>query len=413
MASTDRQRLQQLLGRLLEAVGIVLPDVRVGVEQRDAGKVLQQAVEPRAEGRVGVEHGAAHTAGARCADNAQMRFAASASGSRPSATSSKARCSFPTRATASRTTDYLNAHDSDFIALIDADVRWADGSREPERQDYLAISARHVILVTELESLGVVEEPNPALGVTPPTPLAVVAPSASSASATAASTSAPRARRRWRAPRPRRRPRSRGRTPGRRARPRPRRGARARSSTGRSRAPRSPPRASTSALAAGRLRELERGLRVGPRAQLRADDHHDLRRQEALAQQAAAGLADRLAEARRPQVLDQHDGRVLALADLLGQAPQVLQREARGAMERLLRGRAAVAAAVRAQQVRDWVRRFGRVGEQRVEVDLGELAVLARDGRTGRRSPAAARARAGSRSRARCRRGSARSCRSR
>ena len=65
----------------------------------------------------------------------------------------------------SRTTDYLNAHDSDFIALIDADVRWADGSREPERQDYLAISARHIILVTELESLGVVEEPNPALGV--------------------------------------------------------------------------------------------------------------------------------------------------------------------------------------------------------------------------------------------------------
>ena len=71
----------------------------------------------------------------------------------------------------SRTTDYLNAHDSDFIALIDADVRWADGSREPERQDYLAISARHIILVTELESLGVVEEPNPALGVE----LAVVA----------------------------------------------------------------------------------------------------------------------------------------------------------------------------------------------------------------------------------------------
>jgi hypothetical protein len=67
----------------------------------------------------------------------------------------------------SRTTDYLNAHDSDFIALIDADVSWADGSREPERQDYLAISARHIILVTELESLGVVEEPNPALGVAP------------------------------------------------------------------------------------------------------------------------------------------------------------------------------------------------------------------------------------------------------
>jgi len=68
----------------------------------------------------------------------------------------------------SRTTDYLNAHDSDFIALIEADVTWADGSREPERQDYLAISARHIILVTELETLGVVDEPNPALGLAPP-----------------------------------------------------------------------------------------------------------------------------------------------------------------------------------------------------------------------------------------------------
>jgi hypothetical protein len=68
----------------------------------------------------------------------------------------------------SRTTDFLNAHDSDFIALIDADVTWADGSREPERQEFLAISARHIILVTELESLGVVEEDNPAVALTPP-----------------------------------------------------------------------------------------------------------------------------------------------------------------------------------------------------------------------------------------------------
>ena len=70
----------------------------------------------------------------------------------------------------SRTTDFLNAHDSDFIALIEADVTWTDGSREPERQEFLAISARHVILVTELESLGVVDEPNPAIALTPPSP---------------------------------------------------------------------------------------------------------------------------------------------------------------------------------------------------------------------------------------------------
>ena len=70
----------------------------------------------------------------------------------------------------SRTTDFLNAHDSDFIALIDADVTWTDGSRKPERQEFLAISARHVILVTELESLGVIDEPNPEIALAPPTP---------------------------------------------------------------------------------------------------------------------------------------------------------------------------------------------------------------------------------------------------
>lgn len=64
----------------------------------------------------------------------------------------------------SRTTDFLNAHDSDFIALIDADVTWTDNARKPERQAFMAISARHVILVTELESLGVVDEPGPAVG---------------------------------------------------------------------------------------------------------------------------------------------------------------------------------------------------------------------------------------------------------
>ena len=68
----------------------------------------------------------------------------------------------------SRTTDFLNAHDSDFIALIDADVVWTDGAREPERQAFMAISARHVILVTELESLGIVDEPGPAVGANAP-----------------------------------------------------------------------------------------------------------------------------------------------------------------------------------------------------------------------------------------------------
>lgn len=61
----------------------------------------------------------------------------------------------------SRTTDFLNAHHSDFIALTDADVEWADGSHAAEHHDYIAISARHVIVVIELGSLGVVDLPGP------------------------------------------------------------------------------------------------------------------------------------------------------------------------------------------------------------------------------------------------------------
>jgi hypothetical protein len=58
----------------------------------------------------------------------------------------------------SRTTDFLNAHGDDFIALIDADVRWLDGSHGPQRHEFLAVAARHVVLVVELESLGVFDE---------------------------------------------------------------------------------------------------------------------------------------------------------------------------------------------------------------------------------------------------------------
>lgn len=61
----------------------------------------------------------------------------------------------------SRTTDFLNAHDSDFIALTDAAVEWADGAQPAEHHEYLAVSARHVIVVIELGSLGVVDLPGP------------------------------------------------------------------------------------------------------------------------------------------------------------------------------------------------------------------------------------------------------------
>jgi hypothetical protein len=67
----------------------------------------------------------------------------------------------------SRTTDFLNAHAGDFLALTDADVRWLDGSRAPERHDYLALAVRHAVLVLELETLGVVDESGEAPAVAP------------------------------------------------------------------------------------------------------------------------------------------------------------------------------------------------------------------------------------------------------
>ena len=58
----------------------------------------------------------------------------------------------------SRTTDFLNAHAGEFLALTDARVRWLDGSREPERLEFLALAVRHAVLIVELETLGVVDE---------------------------------------------------------------------------------------------------------------------------------------------------------------------------------------------------------------------------------------------------------------
>jgi len=58
----------------------------------------------------------------------------------------------------SRTTDFLNAHERDFLALTDVVVRSLDGDREPERHEYLALAVRQIVLVVELESLGVFDE---------------------------------------------------------------------------------------------------------------------------------------------------------------------------------------------------------------------------------------------------------------
>ena len=60
----------------------------------------------------------------------------------------------------SRVTDYLNGHDTGFFAITDAEVEPLDGS-PPEARDYVAIGARHIVCVYELEDLGTVaEEPH-------------------------------------------------------------------------------------------------------------------------------------------------------------------------------------------------------------------------------------------------------------
>jgi hypothetical protein len=70
----------------------------------------------------------------------------------------------------SRMTDFLNGHEQDFVPVTDAEITWLDGSRAPELLPYVAVSTRHVVLVTELESLGVVDE----AGAPPQEPVAVV-----------------------------------------------------------------------------------------------------------------------------------------------------------------------------------------------------------------------------------------------
>ena len=62
----------------------------------------------------------------------------------------------------SRTTDFLNAHEREFLALTDAEIRWLDASRPVERHEFLAVAVRQIVMVLELETLGVVDERGPA-----------------------------------------------------------------------------------------------------------------------------------------------------------------------------------------------------------------------------------------------------------
>ena len=68
----------------------------------------------------------------------------------------------PTEGYRSRTTDFLNGHDTGFIALTETEVVPVDGSPGESRQ-YVAVGCRHIIALAELEDLGVDEEDEPTL----------------------------------------------------------------------------------------------------------------------------------------------------------------------------------------------------------------------------------------------------------
>jgi hypothetical protein len=60
----------------------------------------------------------------------------------------------------SRVTDYLNAHDTGFIALTEADIIPVVRG-EPEHRDFVAVGCRHIAALAELEDLGVIDEELP------------------------------------------------------------------------------------------------------------------------------------------------------------------------------------------------------------------------------------------------------------
>jgi hypothetical protein len=63
----------------------------------------------------------------------------------------------PTEGYRSRTTDFLNANETGFIALTDAELTSVTGG-EPESRAYVAVGCRHIAALHELEDLGVAED---------------------------------------------------------------------------------------------------------------------------------------------------------------------------------------------------------------------------------------------------------------
>ena len=64
----------------------------------------------------------------------------------------------PSEGYRSRMTDFLNAHDSDFLPVTEAKLTWIDGRAATERREYVAVSVRHIVIGVELEFLGTFDE---------------------------------------------------------------------------------------------------------------------------------------------------------------------------------------------------------------------------------------------------------------
>ncbi len=70
----------------------------------------------------------------------------------------------PTEGYRSRTTDFLNAHETGFIALTEVELHPYDGG-ESSSHRYAAIGSRHIVTLAEIEDLGTAEEePVPPVG---------------------------------------------------------------------------------------------------------------------------------------------------------------------------------------------------------------------------------------------------------
>jgi hypothetical protein len=79
----------------------------------------------------------------------------------------------PTEGYRSRTTDFLNSHETGFIALTEAQVDSPTGRQDHE---YMAVGCRHIVTAAEVEDLGVADEEISAAGYSGAFPPASVPP---------------------------------------------------------------------------------------------------------------------------------------------------------------------------------------------------------------------------------------------